>query len=143
MVSIRTLLQVSPFQHSPLPCFYQVFLCFYKKNFLSLFFSLIKLTRKMVHFQSKTIFFLSNYCWSNLILVFCLYALVTTFFSSVIMKLRMNNLSFKWLPIWPLIKSSDITKEFMVWKLQAAVIFFFSLGKTKFQMDTFFIILSY
>ena len=46
---------------------------------------------------------------------FChLYVFHTAFFhSSAVMKLRIDNLSFPLLPIWPLIKSCDITKKLM------------------------------
>ena len=45
--------------------------------------------------------------------------------SSPVVKPRIINLSFAWLPIWSLIKSCDITKEAMFWKLQAVVVFQF------------------
>ena len=44
--------------------------------------------------------------------------------------------------IRPLIKSRDITKEFVVWKLQIVVAFSVSEG-TNFEVDTISIILSY
>ena len=92
-----------------------------------------------MHFQSKASFFLTH-CWSVLILLFCLFLFFTGIYSSAITKLRINKLFFSSLSIWPLIKSCDITKEFMVWKLQA--VFFSIFEEIKFEVDTSSIILS-
>ena len=87
-------------------------------------------------------FFLAIHWWSVLILLLSLYLhFRALFYSSAIMKIRINNLFFAWLSIWALIKSCCITKEFMVWKLQA--VHFSVSEETKFEVDTISTILSY
>ena len=69
---------------------------------------------------------LLSYLWSFQLIAgqvwFCCFVymcFLQLFFSSAMVKLQINNLLFAWLPIWPLIKSCDITKEFVFWKLRA------------------------
>ena len=136
-----------PFPATPSPYnspgFHQVCLLFHKKCFINLFHCSNQIIAKNNAFSKKNKFFLSTLCWLVLILLFCFYVLHTVFFHhSAIKKLRIKNLSFPWLPIWPFIKSHDKTKEFMLWKLQAVVVSSVS-EETKFEVDTTSLILRY
>ena len=104
--------------------FHQIFSLFHKKYFIKLLLPWSEYLRSIMHFQRKASFFLTH-CWSVLILLFCLFLFFTGIYSSAITKLRINKLFFSSLSIWPLIKSCDITKEFMVWKLQVVFVFDF------------------
>ena len=71
------------------PGFNRVCSLFYKKYFINPYFALLRLLQKIMHFQSKTKFFISTYCWSVLILLFCVYVFLRALFhSSAIMKQR-------------------------------------------------------
>ena len=84
-----------------------------KHNFVCYFKQIIANIK--VFFKNKTNHFFSF----NALLVGIAFSVLFTcvrflrlFCSSVIMKLQVNNISFAWLLIWPLIKSCEITKNF-------------------------------
>ena len=78
--------------------------------------TLIRLQLTLMYFSKvkQVFFFLSTDCWLVLFFLFCLHVSVFYgfFYSSVIMKLQVNNISFEQLLIWPLIKSCEITKKY-------------------------------
>ena len=110
------------------PSHHQVFtriVCCFTRNTLSTFFCSHQSIAKDNGFSKKNNFFFDSLL---VILLLCFYVSVKGFFTKIIItKLRINNVSFAWLPIWPLRKSCGITKEIMVWKLHT-VVYFYGLG---------------
>ena len=79
---------VSSSPSSLLPDFHRVGLLFYKKYFINLFFALIRLLQKIMHFKVKQTSFFNLY-WSVLTLLFFVYVFLRVLFhSSAITKLR-------------------------------------------------------
>ena len=89
MVSIKRLLQLSPFHPSHLPGFYQTFLLFYKQYFVNILF--------WSDCCKKLFIFKVNYFFSInllvLILLFCVYVFLRTLFQSSAIK-TMNSFIF-------------------------------------------------
>ena len=111
-------------------------------------FSLIRLFQK-IYFQSKTNFFFQIiarrfWFWCFFVYVFLRMCFLGCFFTVLpSWDYKQLHIIYVWLPIWPLIKSCGITKEFMamIWKLQTVVVFLVS-EETKFEVDTTSIVLS-
>ena len=117
-------LNVSP-HPSPLTDFHQVWLLFYKKYFINLLL-LIRLLQKIMHFQSKTIFF-------QLIVG-----------RSTIMKLRINNLCIDRFLFGLSSNHVALPKNSWLWFENYMLLLFFSVfEEAKFEVGTSSIILSY
>ena len=89
-------------------------LLFYMKDFINIFSLWSDYLRKIMRFQSKT-----NLTWSLFLIGFDFAIMFTCvfygiFYSSTIMKLRINNLLFAWLQIWSLIKLCDVTQDLLL-----------------------------
>ena len=138
-VNKKTPLSASAYLIFSYHVFTKSFCCFTRNTLLTFLCSDQNIVKDNAVFKVKQIF---SFNWLVLILLFCLYVFSTTAFHSFfILKLRINNLSLACYPIWCLIKSCDITKGFMVLKLQTVAAFLVSMKK-KFEVDTTSIILS-
>ena len=100
---------------------------YFTRNILStFFFALIRLFAKDTG-KSKT-----NFSFNLFLFGFCFTVLM---FYDTFLHFYHHETTFSWLPTWPLINLWDIAKEFIVWRLQAVVIFSVS-KETKFEVDT-------
>ena len=119
--------QVPPTTSLFLLDFHQV-CSYFTRNILSTIFLLWSdYLQKILVFQSKTNFSFNSFLFG--------FGFTVSLFYDAFLHFYHHETTFSWLPTWPLVNLWDIAKEFIVWRLQAVVVF--SVFKeTKFEVDT-------